>query len=192
MRALRARDARRHRRVLAWIVVMVGLIGIAQAQEAAAPADGEAQAARIEGLERRVVELHDELTRVRADRDRLQRLLDRLVAQDAQLEADRLLLTELRKELPDTRAEAEAYLQRLRRLASVSDPARLAPLAARMTTTGSTFLDWRHDTFATPDARSRAFAESGAHGFTTAFTNFRNAVLLTVSNRLDGLLILIE
>jgi TolA-binding protein len=192
VREQRARTTHRHRPVLVGIIVLAGLFGSAQAQDAAAPPALDAQAARIEGLERRVVELLDELTRVRADRDRLQRLLDRLVAQDAQLEADRLLLTELRKDLPDTRAEAEAYLQRLRRLASVSDPARLAPLAARMTTTGSTFLDWRHDEFATSDARSRAFAESGAHGFPTAFANFRNAVLLTVSNRLDGLLILIE
>jgi hypothetical protein len=178
--------------VIAWIVVMVGAFAGVQAQEVAAPPDVEAQAARIEQLERRVVELLGELTLVRAERDRLQRLLDRLVAQDSRLEADRLLLTELRKDLPETRTEAEAYLQRLRRLASISDPARLAPLATRMTTTGSTFLDWRHEAFDSGDARSRAFAESGAHGFPTAFTNFRNAVLLTVSNRLEGLLILIE
>jgi TolA-binding protein len=163
----------------------------ATAQEAPAQ-DAPAQEARVADLERRMADLEGTVAELRAERDRLQRFVERVVRQEAQFEADRLLLTELRKELPDTRAEAELHLRRLQRLASISDPARLAPLASRMLSTGATYLEWRHDAFESPAERSRAFAETGAHGFPTAFTNFRNAVLLTVSNRLEGLLILIE
>jgi hypothetical protein len=151
-----------------------------------------AAAARIEHLERRVVELLGELHDARVERDRLARLLERLTSQVDTFEADRLLLTELRKEVPTARAEAERYLERLRRLALIADPTRLAPLTRRMMDAAPEFLDWRDGDFANPEARSRAFAESGAHGFPTAFTTFRNAVLLSVSNRIEGLLVLIE
>lgn len=191
----------------AWLLVGAWLLGLTLAQDAApapdptaraapaheAPAhEAPVQAARIAELERHLVELEVTVAELRAERDRLQRLVERVVRQESQFEADRLLLTELRKELPDTREEAALYLQRLQRLASISDPARLAPLAMRMLSTGATYLEWRHDAFESPAARSRAFAETGAHGFPTAFTSFRNAVLLTVSNRLEGLLMLIE
>jgi hypothetical protein len=169
------------------------------APESGAPDLGGAEAvaaaaatARIEHLERRVVELLGELHDARVERDRLARLLERLTSQVDGLEADRLLLTELRKEVPTARAEAERYLERLRRLALIADPMRLAPLIRRMMDAAPEFLDWRDGDFANPEARSRAFAESGAHGFPTAFTTFRNAVLLSVSNRIEGLLVLIE
>ncbi len=183
------RRAGRHRRSIAVALTAFTLVlgGIALSQE-----DATALEARVGQLERRVVELLAELTKVRGERDQLQRLLDRLITQVDHMEADRLLLTELRKELPETRAEAEAYLARLRRLALISDPVRLAPVAARMIEAGPVYLDWRDDSFESAEARARAFTESGAHGFQTAFSNFRNAVLLTVSNRIEGTLILIE
>jgi hypothetical protein len=172
---------------------LLALVAVAPAQgsPAAAAAVGD-EAARVAQLERRVVELLAEQARLRGERDRLQRLLDRLTSQVDQFEADRILLTELRKELPETRGEAETYLQRLRRLALVSDPVRLAPLAGRMMEVAPVFLDWRHTPYPNAEARTRAFAESGAHGFPTALTNFRNAVLLSASNRIEGLLILVE
>jgi hypothetical protein len=182
----------RPRGALAWQLLVALLLGIGLAQDAAPAPDPAPLATRVAELERRVVELLGTVAEVRAERDRLQQLLDRVVRQEAQFEADRLLLTELRKDLPETREEAELYLLRLQRLAAISDPARLAPLSTRMLSTGSIYLEWRHDAFESPEARSRAFAETGAHGFPTAFTNFRNAVLLTVSNRIEGLLILIE
>jgi hypothetical protein len=171
---------------------VLSLASSATAQGSTAAAGASDDAARVAQLERRVVELLAEQTRLRGERDRLQRLLDRLTSQVAQFEADRILLTELRKELPETRGEAETYLERLRRLGLVADPVRLAPLASRMMEVAPVFLDWRHTTFANAEARSRAFAESGAHGFPTALTNFRNAVLLSASNRIEGLLVLVE
>jgi hypothetical protein len=185
--------------LIAWLCVACLLaLGAALAQ-ADPPSEtptetpsAEDQAARVAQLERRVVELLAELREVRSERDRLQQLLDRLVRQEDRLEADRLLLVELRKELPATRVEAEAHLARLQRLGLIADPTRLAPLATRMLEAGTVYLDWRHAEFPSADARNRAFAETGAHGFPTAFGNFRNAVLLSVSNRIEGLLVLIE
>jgi hypothetical protein len=180
---------------LAVAVAVLTAPAFAQTTPAAAPvmaAPAPPAEARVELLEQRVVSLLAELAAVKADRDRLERLLTRLVSQAERLEADRLLLTELRKEVPELREEAEQYVARLRRLALVSDPVRLAPVAARMADASPIFLNWRHTTYPTADARTRAYAESGAHGFPAALDNFRQAVLLTVSNRLEGFLILIE
>lgn len=151
-----------------------------------------AERARREALERRVVELVSELGTVRRDRDRLKGVLDSMLTQYAQIDADRQLLVELRKDLPETRDEAEAYLDRVRTLALAADPARLAPLTTRVMQTAPTYLDWRHTAYPSPELRQRAFADTGAHGFPAALLNLRNAVLLSVSNRMDGFLNLLD
>jgi hypothetical protein len=61
----------------------------------------EDQAARVAELERRVVELLAELVARSARARPAAAVADRVVRQEDQFEADRLLLTELRKELPD-------------------------------------------------------------------------------------------
>ena len=148
-------------------------------------AEAESQLAELQA---RIDELAAEITRLRSERDRLARTLEGVSELYVPLEADRLLLLELRKELPDGRAEAEAQLNRMRRLALSADPVRLGPIANRVMETAPDYLDWRDQEFATSEDAAREFVESGAGGFQTNFTNFRNAILLTISNRLDGLL----
>lgn len=178
-------------RTLPLLVVMT-LAAAQPLPSAAEELDAAALAAQVARLERQVVGLLAELATVRRDRDRLEQLLRRVIEQETQFEADRRLLIELRKEFPGTRVEAEAYLRQLQRLALASDPVRLASLANRLMEASPSYLDWRESEFADAEARGRAFAASGAHGFPTAFTTFRNAVLLTVSNRIEGLLVLVE
>jgi hypothetical protein len=184
------RSNTRRRAVL--VAIAAALISaLANAQEVTVE-QYEAEVARREALERRVVELTAELGDVRRERDRLKGVLDALRTQYQQIEADRQLLVEFRKELPETRGEAEAYLDRIRSLALVADPSRLAPLATRVMQAAPIYLDWRHAGHASPELRARAFADTGAHGFPTALNNLRNAVLLSVSNRIDGFLNLID
>lgn len=175
--------------------LMLGLTA-ATAQEAPQPSEAEARlaevTAQLAALQAQVDELSAEVVRLRAERDRFSRALARLAQWSDALEADRLLLAELRKTLPETRIEAEAYLRRLQRLALQSDPVRLGPIANRLMQAAPIYLDWREQEFASDEEAARAFVQSGARGFNTTFTDFRNAVLLTVSNRLDALLGLFE
>jgi len=174
-----------------WMIAFAAILARAQGDGSTEQVPAEA-AAQIEQLQRLNVELLAELHHVRSERDNLERLVDTLVQQADQMEASRLLLIELRKDLPEDRAEAELYLERLRGLGLVADPARLANPATRLRETSEVFLDWRHAEYPSPEERNRAFGETGAYGFSAAFANYHNAALLSVSNRLDALLVLLE
>ena len=104
------------------------------------------------------------------------------------MEAERQLLIELRKPIPEEREPAEAYIQRLQTLAIVSDPTRLGQPASRLLETAPTYLDWRDGDYPTQAERDAAFLSSGAAGFGRDFDELEQAVLLTVANRLDALL----
>ena len=125
-----------------------------------------------------------------AERDRFEDLLETFDELYDPMEADRQLLVELRKPLPEERTTAEAYLARIQELAILSDPARLGQPASRVLETAPVFLDWRHREFATPAEREAAFLTSGAAGFNEDFQELERAILLTVANRLDALLTL--
>ena len=176
---------------LLWTFAFPAILAQAQA-EPSPQGDSAEAAAQIERLQRRIVELLAELQDGRRERDDLQRLVDTLVQQADQMEASRLLLIELRKDLPEARGEVELFLERLGDLGLVADPARLAPLATRLRETTEVYLDWRYTQYPSAEARARALAETGAHGFSAAFANYHDAVLLSVSNRLEALLVLIE
>jgi hypothetical protein len=139
-------------------------------------------------LEDRLEAAEVQIRELTVERDRLRVALEGYGSLYDPMEADRQLLVELRKELPDTRADAESYLARMQRLAVLSDPARLSQLADRVLETAPVFLDWRDTEFATPQEANQAFLESGAAGFDTDFEEFKDAILLTVANRLDALL----
>jgi hypothetical protein len=139
-------------------------------------------------LEDRLEAAEAEIRELTVERDRLRDAIAGYGALYDPMEADRQLLVELRKELPETRVDAESYLARMHRLAALSDPARLSQLADRVLETAPVFLDWRDTEFATPQEASQAFLESGAAGFDTDFEEFKDAILLTVANRLDALL----
>ena len=127
-----------------------------------------------------------------SERDRLRASLGRFDDLYAPLEADRQLLFELRKGLPETRPEAEAQLARIRSLALSSDPARLGQLVDRVDDAAPAFLDWRFGEFESTTDFSNAYIETGANAFDTSMDEFRSEVLMSVANRLDGLLTIID
>jgi len=101
------------------------------------------------------------------------------------LDADRLLLSEIRKAVPENRVEAEGYLRRLKELAGKSDPVRLVPLANRVLDQAPIYFDWLDKDFATQDEQITEYYVGGARGFSYALENFRTAVMFTIMNRLD-------
>jgi hypothetical protein len=101
------------------------------------------------------------------------------------LEADRRLLAEIRKDVPEEKVEAETYLSRFKELAAQSDPVRLVPLANRVLSQAPIYLEWLDREFESEEERVTEYYMGGASGFHFALDNFKNAVLLTVINRLD-------
>ena len=105
------------------------------------------------------------------------------------MEADRLLLAEIRKDLPDKRADADLYLKRLKDLAGQSDPVHLVPKVNRLIEQEPIYYDWLEKN-GTAQGQNQGQSASeyvvgGARGFVVAFQDFQNALLLTVINRLD-------
>ena len=131
----------------------------------------------------------DELER---ERDELRDSLGRFDELYAPLEADRQLLFELRKDLPETRPEVEAQLDRIRSLALTSDPARLGRVVDRLDDAAPAFLDWRFGEYVTPQEINEAYIETGANAFDSSMSDFRSEVLMSVANRLDGLLTILD
>jgi ABC-type transporter Mla subunit MlaD len=127
-----------------------------------------------------------------SERDQLRDSLGRFDDLYDPLEADRQLLFELRKNLPETRPEAEAQLARIRSLALSSDPARLGQLIDRVDDAAPAFLDWRFGEFDTNAEFSEAYVGTGANAFDSSFEDFRSEVLMSVANRLDGLLTILD
>jgi predicted RNase H-like nuclease (RuvC/YqgF family) len=127
-----------------------------------------------------------------AERDRLARTLSHFDDVYEPMEADRQLLFELRKELPETRPEAEAQLERIRSLALAADPAHLGQLVDRLGEAAPVFLDWRFEDHVSDTEAAQAYVDSGASAFDTTMSEFRNEVLLSVANRLDGILTVID
>lgn len=101
------------------------------------------------------------------------------------MQADRLLLAEVRKDIPDSREEASIYLSRLKDLSAQSDPVRLVPLINRVLDQAPIFYDWLDKKFDNASDRVAEYYVGGARGFSFALDTFKNAVLLTVINRLD-------
>jgi chromosome segregation ATPase len=141
-----------------------------------------------EALEADNSSLQQSVESLSLERDRLQHSLTTFESLYDPLEADRKLLVELRKDLPDTRPEAEAQLQRLHDLALSSDPAKLGRLIDRVEDAAPAFLDWRFQQFTSAQEATQAYVNSGANAFDSSMTEFRSGVLLSVANRLDGLL----
>jgi len=126
------------------------------------------------------------------ERDRLADSLHRFDDLYGPLEADRQLLFELRKDLPETRPEAEAQLDRIRSLALASNPSRLGQLVDRVGEVAPDFFDWRFTDFSSAEEASQAYIGSGASAFDSSMNEFRNEVLMSVANRLDGILTVID
>ena len=141
-------------------------------------------------LEDQLAASQAELAQVTAQRDGLQKIMDTLDTQYNAMEASRQLLLEMRKTLPDGRTDAEAYLGRIQKLANLSDPEHLGQPASRMMETAPTYLDWRDQSFPSQAEADAAFLSSGAAGFSSAFDELKDAILLDAANQLDALLTL--
>ncbi len=129
--------------------------------------------------------LLDSLSRVQTPRlDRNQSPVERLLAQ---VEADRLLLSELRKPIPVERKAAEEYLRRIRDLATTSDPISLSLLANTVLQQAPYYFDWAEKDFDNADQRALEYYVGGARGFHLALEDFKRGVLLTVINHLEAL-----
>ena len=101
------------------------------------------------------------------------------------LESDRRLLSEIRKEVPEARMEAELYLKRLKDLAAKSDPVRLVPLVNRVLEQAPIYFDWVDREFENEEERAMEYYVGGARGFNFALESFKSAVMMTIINRLD-------
>lgn len=101
------------------------------------------------------------------------------------LEADRLLLSEIRKDVPEAREEAVLYLERLKKLAAESDPVRLAPLFNRVLDHAPIYFEWLETEYDNPDEQVTEYYVGGARGFAFAMENFKSAVFFVIMNRLD-------
>jgi hypothetical protein len=188
------RRARQQLLLLA-LTALLALGGGAASAQSGSPSPAPAASPSIApdaspGLEEQLAQARSDLAAAQAKAAGLQALLDAMDEDYDSMEAQRQLLLELRKDLPDKRADAEAYLAKIQRLANTADPSHLGQGAARLLETAPTFLDWRDGTYTSQTEKDNAFLSSGAAGFPTDFTQFKDAVLLSVANRLDALLTL--
>ncbi len=103
-----------------------------------------------------------------------------------QIEADRRLLNELRKQIPDERVEAELFLKRIRELAAISDPVFLVPLANNVIRQAPLLFEWLETEYDDPDERIRDYYIGGSWAFHRRYEAFRNAVMVTVIRRLEA------
>ena len=126
------------------------------------------------------------------ERDRLAASIERFDELYDPIESDRQLLFELRKSLPETRPEAEAQLARIRSLALSSDPQRLGQIVDRVDRATPAFLDWRFGEFDSTQEFSAAYIDTGANAFDSSFEELRSEALMSVANRLDGLLTILD
>jgi multidrug efflux pump subunit AcrA (membrane-fusion protein) len=145
--------------------------------------------AENESLEAERAALRQEAQGLALERDRLRGSVEHFTGLFDALEADRQLLVALRKDLPaDSRAEAEAHIERIRRLAVTSNPSGLGQLVDRVGEAAPAYLEWRFTEHPTAEAATQAYIASSANAFDSTMAALRSAILLSVANRLDGLL----
>jgi hypothetical protein len=158
------------------------------AAQSVTPSPAASAAAGDPSLEDQLAAANARIAQLESQNERIDDLLGAFDDMYDGMEAERQLLIELRKPIPEERATAEAYFQRLQSLAVVSDPTRLGQPASRLLETAPTYLDWRDGSYPTQADRDAAFLSTGAAGFGRDFDDLEKAVLLTVANRLDALL----
>jgi hypothetical protein len=104
------------------------------------------------------------------------------------LAADRQLLGELRKDVPTTREEGQAFVTHVADLALASDPVGLGVIVSRVRSAAPVWLEWREGQYTTAQEAADAYAQSGAAAFDASWESLHDAVLLTVMNRLDTII----
>jgi len=172
--------------VIAGLIVLPATGALAQeASLAPASAAPLTDADRLAVAEARVAELEAENERLRGFLLTWEDLYD-------PMEADRQLLLELRKDMPDDASAARAYIERIRDLAFRSDPARLSQDAVRLMETAPTWLEWRFAEYADDTARATEYLRSGAAGFDQNLRELRDSALLVAAGHIDAILTLAD
>lgn len=110
-----------------------------------------------------------------------------LALRDA-LHADRQLLAALRKDMPTSREEGEAFVGSVTDLALAADPVGLGVIVSRVREAAPAWLDWRSRQYATSQEAADAYVQTGAAAFDASWDSLHDAVLLTVINRLDTII----
>jgi uncharacterized membrane-anchored protein YhcB (DUF1043 family) len=100
------------------------------------------------------------------------------------LDADRTLLLERRKGIPDERPDAIAQWNLIKSVAGRSD-ASLVSKVDRVTRALPAYYDWVETDFASALEAQLSFLLTGANNFESAVTDFWNSFLLIASNRLE-------
>ncbi len=98
--------------------------------------------------------------------------------------ADRLLLVELRKDMPTDEEEAKSYWEDVRALAAQSDPA-LAAKVNRVLRLVPAYFEWLETPFTTSCGSVDAFFNSGASELGIVRADLEKDVLLVLINRID-------
>ena len=170
----------------ACLLVLPATAGLAQdASLAPASAVPQTDADRLVAAEARIADLEAENERLRGFLLTWEGLYD-------PMEADRQLLLELRKDMPDDESAARAYIERIRDLAFRSDPARLSQDAVRLMETAPTWLEWRFTEYADDTARAAEYLRSGAAGFDQNLRELRDMALLVAAGHIDAILTLAD
>lgn len=179
--------ARPVRAAVAACLLVLPAAGVLAQDPSLAPASAAplTETDRLAAAEARIAELEAENGRLRGFLLTWEDLYD-------PMEADRQLLLELRKDLPDDEAAARAYIERIRDLAFRSDPARLSQDAVRLMETAPTWLDWRFGEYADDTARAAEYLRSGAAGFDQNLRELRDTALLVAAGHIDAILTLAD
>ena len=100
-----------------------------------------------------------------------------------QIEADRLLLVEMRKELPDERREAFAFWNNVKELAAVSDPSLVAK-ANNVITALPAYFNFLETDFENQQDAVLTFQLTGASDYEAASDDFWRSFALSLIDRL--------
>ena len=147
--------------------------------------DAKAQeAGRLEGAEARVGELEQQLRGLREQGATSNIQPIRELAQ--RLEGDRLLLAEMRKDLPGGMTDARRFWATVKNLAVNSDPS-LGPKVDKVTSALPAYYAWFEAEFASEQESDLTYALTGAINYEMSVDELWNAVLLVVIDRIDTL-----
>ena len=163
---------------------------VASARAAALEAEAVAKDTDLANLR----ETSDRVTEVEAKLDSLNKQLgtmkgsaeklSTLKSLSSRLANDRLLLTEMRKEPPPTRAEATIFWRDIKVLAIKSDPA-LGVSADRIRSTLPRYFGWAEAQYSSTQEEIVTYQLLGAASYDVTIKDFWNSVLLVVINRID-------
>jgi hypothetical protein len=139
---------------------------------------------------KQAVTLEEQIQSIQSQMESQQSNLETLTEMSDSVEKHRLLLVELRKDLPLTREDSVAYWNTMKAVASNADPA-LAPPVDRIILKIDNYFDWNERTpspTAPADYHLDWLAEysiSGAIDYEDASVTFTKEALLSVISQMD-------